>query len=664
VEQLRARHLLLVLDNFEHLTAHAPFLASLLEQCTDVKLIVTSRARLGLPMEQLLPLEGLPVPDPEDEDHFDAFDAVRLFVKTARRMEPALVPEAEAAAIVDICRQVDGLPLAIELAASWARVLSCDAIATQLRDGLQLLRSADATRPARHASMEVVFDESWRLLGPAERDALSRLAVFEGGFTPEAARAVAQASLPVLAALVDKSLLRKDGSRLHLHPLLHQLAAARLEQGSLHEEAHRAHAAYFHRLLSQLRRGVTEADSEAVATIEREFPNCRAAWRWAARNGMGGALMGSVFTLMYFFDHRFRLDGLSLFEEALGSRAAREDRKVEALVTATAAHLQYRLDRYGEAEAGAQRALAATQAGGDFDTRMQCYKVLGGCCLRTGRLEESKHWFKQALRHAVSPATTAGMLDNVAIVEKLLGHYDEALRLSQRALLQYRAIRSHAGEALCLNNLGTLLVDRREYDAARTHLTDGLALCERHGLDNTRAMVMGNLLELEINTGDYEAAAGYARDALEMAESTGTTGLASWIRIQMARLAVHRGDLSTARGELAAAIELALSIGRRNLQFTAMVCLAEILTAQGEPGVAKAMMGACLREPDIPAPERDQMKGLLAGAGENQPWPAISFDELVHRVVLEKETAYAPLIGAVAALTPRYPRSRAPAAPA
>jgi tetratricopeptide (TPR) repeat protein len=264
----------------------------------------------------------------------------------------------------------------------------------------------------------------------------------------------------------------------------------------------------------------------------------------------------------------------------------------------------------------------------------------------------------------VSPATTAGMLDNVAIVEKLLGHYDEALRLSQRALLQYRAIRSHSGEALCLNNLGTLLVDRREYEAARTHLTDGLALCERHGLDNTRAMVMGNLLELEINTGHFEAAAGYARGALEMAERTGTTGLASWIRIQMARLAMHRGDLPAARAELAAALELAISIGRRNLQFTALVCLAEILVAQGEPQVAKMVLGSCLREPDIPAPERDQMTALSAGAAEDRPAPAISFEELVHRAVLEREAAYAPLIGTVGALTPRYPRSREPAAPA
>ena len=137
-------------------------------------------------MEWLLPLEGLPCPEIEDQDHFEAFDAVRLFVQAAQRVEPALVPAVEAAAIVDICRQLEGLPLALELAAAWTRVLSCDAIAAELRQGTELLHAADAAHPARHASIDVVFDQSWRLLSPIERDSLSRLSVFHGGFSAEA----------------------------------------------------------------------------------------------------------------------------------------------------------------------------------------------------------------------------------------------------------------------------------------------------------------------------------------------------------------------------------------------------------------------------------------------------------------------------------------------
>ena len=196
----------------------------MLEAAPRLRIVVTSRVRLGLTTEWLLPLAGLPTPELEDESDAEAFDAVRLFIQAAQRVEPALVPSVEAAAIVDICRQVEGLPLALELAASWTRVLSCAAIAAELRRGTELLQAVDAAQPARHASMDVVFDHSWRLLTPVERDALARLSVFRGGFSAEAARAVAGASLPVLGALADKSLLRKDDARIYLHPLVNQFA--------------------------------------------------------------------------------------------------------------------------------------------------------------------------------------------------------------------------------------------------------------------------------------------------------------------------------------------------------------------------------------------------------------------------------------------------------
>src|SRR5262249_40915451 len=151
--------------------------------------------------EWLVPLEGLPCPEPEDDAHAESFDAVRLFIRSARRVQPGLVPSKEIASIVEICQRVEGLPLALELAAGWTRVVSCREIAAELRQGAELLRAVDSAHVARHASIEAVFDQSWRLLSDAERSALTRLSVFRGGFTAEAARDVAAASLPVLGAL-------------------------------------------------------------------------------------------------------------------------------------------------------------------------------------------------------------------------------------------------------------------------------------------------------------------------------------------------------------------------------------------------------------------------------------------------------------------------------
>ena len=154
VEYLRGREALLVLDNFEQLGTAAPTIGKLLDVCPRLRVVVTSRVRLALAAEHLLPLEGLPFPDSEDLDRAESFDAVRLFVQAAQRVEPGLVASVEATAIADICRQVEGLPLALELAASWTRVLSCDAIAAELRQGSELLSAADPTQPARHASID------------------------------------------------------------------------------------------------------------------------------------------------------------------------------------------------------------------------------------------------------------------------------------------------------------------------------------------------------------------------------------------------------------------------------------------------------------------------------------------------------------------------------
>ena len=428
IEFLRDLHMLLVLDNFEHLAADASMLEKLLQAAPRLKIIVTSRVRLAVPNEWLLMLEGLPYPEIEDQDRFEAFDSVRLFVQAARRVEPALVPSVEAESIVDICQLVGGMPLALELAAAWTRVLSCDAIAAELRQGTELLHAVDAAHPARHASIEVVFDQSWQLLSEKERDALSRLSVFRGGFSAEAARAIADVALPVLGALADKSLLRKDGKRIFMHPLVQQLAASRLGDGSAFEQTQAAHAAYFHQLLSQLRPAVNAGERYAMQIVDVEFENCRRAWGWSIKHLQADALRRSSGVLLDYLDHRGRFEeGLALLRAALESPLVQSEIELHSLLLSRASHLEYRLDRYAEAQASASRALAAMRRSGDYATKTQALNVLATCALRTGRLKEARRYFKQVL-DVESPDhqahRLAATLDHLAIIEKGLGNYD------------------------------------------------------------------------------------------------------------------------------------------------------------------------------------------------------------------------------------------------
>jgi len=664
---LAGRHLLLVLDNLEQLAAEAAWLDDLVREAPRLKLIVTSRVRPVARAPWMLAIEGLPCPEPEDGDRLEAFDAARLFVRAAQRAEPALLPAAEAAAIVEICRLVEGLPLALELAASFTRVLSCEAIATELREGTDLLRAADPARPARQASIEAVFEQSWRHLAEAERDSLARLALFRGGFTTAAARRVAGASLPVLASLSDKSLLRKDGARCHVHPLLQQFALQRLGEGPRRDATAAAHSEHFLRQLAEARGALAAARREAMQGVDTELENHRAAWRWAAAHGPAAHLGDAALAWMAYCDHRGRWrEGLGLLEEALAGPVAAAEARLAATLGAAAAHLEHRLDRYAEAEARAHRCLEPARRAGDTATEIQCTKVLAATCLRLGRLPEARRWYQRTLKRAEETAdalTATGTLDNLSLVERQLGRLDDALDLSRRALLRHRELADAAGEALCLNNQGVLFVLRGELDAAREALRAGQQLCERHGLPTTRAMIETNLADLADKADDAEALVRHAQKALELSLATGqraTEVVAHQLLMVAAR---KRGDLPAARRELAASMRLALAIGRPALKVNGAYLLATLLAAQGDRGAAVQVMRFALEHPVIVGADRAEAEADIRAWSEGRadtapaPWRGPPLDELLERAALQADQAFAPLLAELRAELRAEPRA-------
>jgi predicted ATPase/DNA-binding SARP family transcriptional activator len=655
IEFLRERYALLVLDNFEQLAKDASTLARLLSACRGVKLVVTSRVRLALAGEWLLPLEGLPFPEEEDEDRAESFDAVRCFVRAARRVSPALHPAAEAAAIVDICRQVEGLPLALELAAAWTRLLSCAEIAAELRQGTQLLHATDGAHPARHASIDVVFDQSWRLLSEVERETLARLSVFHGSFTAEAARAAAGAPLAVLGALVDKSLLHREGPRLHLHPLVRQLAARQLGEGEAAASTNAGHADYFHRTMARLTRDVASGDGAALREMDEAFENCRRAWLWSTVHGASEQLAASVSTLLNYCDHRGRIgEGLALLRQAVESPADGIRPAVRAQLLSKLAHLEYRLDRYDDAEAHAQQALVAIDRRRDYATRVQALNVLGTCAYRRGRMADAKRFFEQALAAAPMGDQAHNMavtLDHLALIEKTLGHYPEALRLSLQSLLQHRSIGDRAGEALCLNNLAALQLVIQDNAAAASHLHEGLAICEKDGLHATESFIRTNLAEVGLRAGDPGAAELHAKRALQLAGGTGNRAVAAWATVKLAKIRLQHGLMDSARAALADGLGAAISLGIPSLKFDAVACFSEILSAQGALSQARLVLDFAAAHPSASAAARDELRRRLATLSEDSTdppaWPGIELDELLNRIVVESPQAYAPLIASL-----------------
>jgi predicted ATPase/DNA-binding XRE family transcriptional regulator len=228
---LREKHMLLVLDNMEHLMDGTDLIAEILHFAPHLKLLCTSREPFNLRGEWVFEVGGLDFPKGEAVERAENYSAVALFVQCAQRVKTRFMLTAEDLAMVTrICTMVEGVPLAIELAAAWVRTLSCREIAEEIEQNLDILFTSARDMPERHHSIQAVFDHSWNLLSEQERQVLARLSVFRGGFTRLAAEQVTGASLAILSSLVSKSLVqRNDTEGYNLHDILHQYAAAHLE---------------------------------------------------------------------------------------------------------------------------------------------------------------------------------------------------------------------------------------------------------------------------------------------------------------------------------------------------------------------------------------------------------------------------------------------------
>jgi len=294
---LARMEVLLVLDNVEHLLAGATLFSQILAHAPGVKLLATSRERLHLQSEYVFVTQGLPVP-PLDRFHRALdYDAIRLFDQSARRAGAEIALEGdELAAAVQVCRQVDGMPLGIELAAAWTPLLSCQEIATEIQHSLDFLADSLHDLPERKRSLRAVFDHSWRLLTPEERGALCRLAIFQGGFDREAAEEVAGASLPELLALTSKSLIRRSaGGRYDLHEVVRQYAYANLSQTPVCKETCDCHSRFYLALLDGCEPALrSKAQVQNLRALLDEIDNLRTAWDWAVSRGLFDVLARAV----------------------------------------------------------------------------------------------------------------------------------------------------------------------------------------------------------------------------------------------------------------------------------------------------------------------------------------------------------------------------------
>lgn len=284
IRHLSSRDMLLILDNFEHLIdGGADLIAEILRDAPGVRLLITSRERINLREEWLIDVHGLDYPAGDIDA--ENFSAVQLFLQHARRVKGDFqLTDANRADVVRICRLVEGMPLALELAAVWVRALSCRAIGDEVARSLDFLTTNLRDMPEKHRSMRAVFSRSYGLLTAEQQQMFAKLSVFRGGFEREAAEAVAGASLTILAEFVDKSLLSISGEgRYSIHELLRQYGEEQLETSGIGDEVRDAHSAYYADFLDQRVEDMKgRRQIAALVEIRSDFENVRTAWNWTA----------------------------------------------------------------------------------------------------------------------------------------------------------------------------------------------------------------------------------------------------------------------------------------------------------------------------------------------------------------------------------------------
>ncbi|MBE7549953.1 MAG: tetratricopeptide repeat protein [Anaerolineales bacterium] len=496
---LREKQMLLVLDNFEHLLADqgTQLLTDIMRTAFPVKLLVTSRVRLHLQEEWVIDLQGLPFPDEESHEPPDSFSAVQLFLQRARQARSDFVlAKDESLYVKRICQLVEGMPLALELAAAWVRLMSCQEIAQEIERNLDFLSTPLRNMPDRHRSLGAVFDHSWHYLSRDEQRVFRGLTVFRGGFTREAAEQVAGASLPLLAALVDKSMLRRnDSGRYELHELLRQYGAEKLDEAGEADQIRSRHLEFFLNLAEEAEPKLQGAEQATwLKKLNTENGNLRAALAWSLEGGDADMGLRLAATLGEFWFMRGQLfgEGIEWLERVLSGVEATEPTRARARAFRRLGMLTELQGNYAAARSAFEQSLVLYRELGDKEGIAASLNYLGETVATQG--------YEVAARLLFAAARSA---------------YEESLASLRQQGDQWRIARA-------LNVIGEIARIEDDYAAAHSFYEESLAL--RRELGDTRGIAVSliNLGLVALHQGDDRQAATYFEESLPLFQKLGS----------------------------------------------------------------------------------------------------------------------------------------------
>ncbi len=625
---LHRKQLLLLLDNFEQLLTAAPGLADLLATCLHLKILVTSRAVLHIRAEHDFPVPPLALPDlshlPED-DTLSEYAAVTLFLQRAQTARPTFQPTpAGIRTIAEICIRLDGLPLAIELAAARIKLLSPQALLARLERRLQVLTQSMRDAPVRQQTLRNTLAWSYDLLNAREQRLFRLLAVFVGGCTLEAVECLSTllghtptTVLDEVASLIDKSLLHLaeqggEEPRLLMLATIREYGLETLVANGEMEPARQAHATYYLQLAEQAELEI-EGPQQAVwlDRLEREHDNLRAASQWALEQGeirqnmemalrLGGALRH------FWWGHGHWSEGRTFLERALAPGVSLADTRINPSVRAKAlfatAHLAFVQSDYGRTEVLCEESLALYRELGDQRGIAYSLYWLGNLAWVKGTTTKARSLIEESLglfRTVGEKDGCAGSLFSLALVASSQGEYSRACTLYEESLAIYRELGNKSGIAHTLSQLAQTLFDSQgDQSRVRSLLDECLALSREVGYKEGIAAATCLSGQVAYGQGDLALAHAEMEASIllykEMGHRYGTAGSLA----ALGKVLAAEGDYAAAHRLYEESLRIFGTLGEQRMIAACLVALGEVVALQREFTWAAQLWGAAdaLRE--------------------------------------------------------------------
>lgn len=607
LDYLTRRKMLLVLDNFEHILEGRALVGEIGQLAPGVNLLVTSRERLQLRGEQVFPIYGLEMPGDDGSalTTISDYAAAQLFLNVARQSMPGFeLLEGDAAQILHICRLVEGMPLGLELAASWAGLLPLADIAGEIEQSMQLLHTKHHDVPRRHRSMQATLDLSWKRLSAQQKRAFQELTVFRGGFGRSAALEVAGADLSLLVAMVNKSWLsyERKNDRYHIHELLRQYGNSKLKTDtSLEHAVGNRHSAFFCGYLKEREADWFSArEQEAAAEVRVEIENIQSAWRWAVSQADVDLLAQGIDSLGRFYNRDMRKTaGEKAFRSAayalsnlpaVQENADRQKLTLWSRVLCWQAHFTDQLDQRQMLLRQSQDILDRVTATGR-DTRAEQAFIFLEQAHATGKrdYEASIRFCNLALklfRELGERAGEAQVLMRLGLDYRRLGKTRQAYDALSENLAIRQELNDQFGAAEAMHWLSMAAFHELKLDEAKRLSRQALHIFRRLGTRYYEAEALIGLSIASAHAGENLGAEKLIDQALALERDSGLSENL-WIHFMSANIKLALGRIAEAKAEVHRSLDAARQQGLSEESGAGLETLGDIATVEGDFELAK-----------------------------------------------------------------------------